>query len=100
MSELPEPGLAVGPDAPVSITVCPDGPLLVRGAYELRSADGSVVPNDRAVVALCRCGRSRVKPLCDGSHRAARFLDQADAEAMAYAVRNARPLPRRSPAEN
>ena len=100
MSELPEPGFDAGSDVPVSITVCPDGPLLVRGAYELRSADGSVVPVDRAVVALCRCGRSRVKPLCDGSHRAARFLDQADPEAMAYAVRNARPLPRRNPAEN
>ena len=88
-----------GPDAGVTITVCPDGPLLVRGAYELRSADGSAVPSERAVVALCRCGRSRVKPLCDGSHKAARFTDQADPEAMAYAVRNARPLPRRGKAE-
>ena len=78
----------------VSVTVCPDGPLLIRGAYELRSADGQVLSHDRSVLALCRCGRSQLKPLCDGSHKTSRFADQADAAGMAHVLEHARPLPR------
>ncbi|MDQ3210181.1 MAG: CDGSH iron-sulfur domain-containing protein [Actinomycetota bacterium] len=32
--------------------------------------DGQEVFVRRRVVALCRCGRSRTKPLCDGAHGA------------------------------
>jgi hypothetical protein len=51
-----------------SVTVYPDGPLVVRGDFELRDADGAEIATGHAV-ALCRCGRSALKPLCDGSHR-------------------------------
>lgn len=54
--------------APASVTVYPDGPLVVRGPVTLRRADGEVIDTGR-VVALCRCGRSAVKPFCDGNHR-------------------------------
>jgi CDGSH-type Zn-finger protein len=30
--------------------------------------DGTTVTSSR-IVALCRCGRSALKPLCDGSHK-------------------------------
>jgi CDGSH-type Zn-finger protein len=56
-----------------SITACPDGPLLVRGNFELVSAAGDAVPRPRRTVALCRCGYSALKPFCDGSHKAAGF---------------------------
>ena len=79
----------------VTITVCPDGPLLVRGPSQLRTADGTVVEHDRSVVALCRCGRSRLKPLCDGSHRLARFRDPATPEQLDHVLRDATPLPAR-----
>ena len=78
----------------VSVTVCPDGPLLIRGAYELRSADGQVLSHDRSVLALCRCGRSQLKPLCDGSHKTSRFADRADAASIAHVLEHARPSPR------
>jgi Iron-binding zinc finger CDGSH type len=57
------------PRAPVSITVCPGGPLLVRGAVEILDASGAPVPRRRRTVALCRCGATGVAPYCDGSHK-------------------------------
>lgn len=55
------------------ITVYPDGPLLVRGPIELESADGTPITVDRPVIALCRCGLSRIRPFCDGTHKQAGF---------------------------
>lgn len=57
----------------VVVTLCPDGPLLVRGDVRIEDIDGNPVPRPRATVALCRCGLSAVKPFCDGSHKAAGF---------------------------
>lgn len=56
-----------------SITVCPNGPLLVRGDVALTTSDGTPVPRRRATIALCRCGRSGRAPLCDGTHKAVGF---------------------------
>jgi CDGSH-type Zn-finger protein len=51
------------------ITPYPDGPLLVRGPIRLVDADGTEIPVRRNTIALCRCGRSRLKPFCDGTHK-------------------------------
>jgi CDGSH-type Zn-finger protein len=51
-----------------TVTMYPDGPLIVRGDFQIRDVDGSPVDAGRTV-ALWRCGRSAVKPLCDGSHK-------------------------------
>ena len=51
------------------ISVYPDGPMLVRGDVTLVDQDGNEFCARRKVVALCRCGRSRLTPLCDGSHQ-------------------------------
>ncbi|HZY75793.1 MAG TPA: CDGSH iron-sulfur domain-containing protein [Jatrophihabitantaceae bacterium] len=51
-----------------TVTMYPDGPLIVRGDFQIRDVDGTPVDAGRTV-ALCRCGRSAVKPLCDGSHK-------------------------------
>ena len=53
----------------VIITPYRDGPLLVRGHVELTWPDGSPVERRRDPVALCRCGKSRLRPLCDGTHK-------------------------------
>lgn len=51
-----------------SVTVVPDGPHYLRGDIEIVSPDGTVLLEDTRV-ALCRCGASSNKPLCDNSHR-------------------------------
>jgi CDGSH-type Zn-finger protein len=51
------------------LVLCPDGPLLVRGARTIQDADGRVHDVDRPVVALCRCEKSSRLPWCDGTHK-------------------------------
>jgi CDGSH-type Zn-finger protein len=55
------------------ITPYRDGPLLVRGPVRIQDQDGREIEIDREVVALCRCGKSRMRPLCDGTHKLIRF---------------------------
>jgi Iron-binding zinc finger CDGSH type len=57
--------------ARVTITAYPDGPLIVRGAFDLCDLDGTPIERSGKAVALCRCGRSALKPFCDGSHKLA-----------------------------
>ena len=52
-----------------SIVVCPDGPLIIRGEFEIVTPAGEPVPRQRKTVALCRCGASAIKPYCDGTHK-------------------------------
>ena len=61
------------PDERVRITPHRDGPLLVRGPFTLTDQDGNEIALDRSPVALCRCGKSRTRPFCDGSHQVVRF---------------------------
>jgi CDGSH-type Zn-finger protein len=61
---------------PITITPYRDGPYLVRGPFSLLDQDGNEIDVKRRVVALCRCGRSRIRPFCDGTHKAIGF--QAD----------------------
>ena len=51
-----------------TITAYRAGPLLVRGPVRLIDEEGDEVPLRRQTVALCRCGRSKIRPLCDGTH--------------------------------
>ena len=61
----------------------PEGPFLVRGPIRLLGEDGQEIEIRRRVIALCRCGRSRLQPLCDGTHGVAGVGGRAgeDAEA-------------------
>ena len=60
-------------DHEVTITPYRDGPLLVRGPFKLQDQDGNEIEIGRKTVALCRCGKSRTRPFCDGSHKLVRF---------------------------
>lgn len=61
------------PTGDSSIVLCPDGPILVRGDFEIVTPSGEPVPRHRKTVALCRCGASAIKPYCDGSHKMISF---------------------------
>ncbi len=65
---------------PVTITPYRDGPLLVRGPFRIEDMHGNAIPVSRETVALCRCGKSRLRPFCDGSHKLVRFRAPTGAE--------------------
>ena len=71
-----------GPTRTPTTTVVPyeDGPLLIRGDFAVVTPDGRVIDPGRATVALCRCGKSALKPFCDGTHKAINFRAGTDRE--------------------
>ncbi len=63
------------------ITPYRDGPYLVRGDFKLVDQDGNEIETRRKTIALCRCGRSRIRPFCDGTHKLIGFRAPSGAEA-------------------
>jgi CDGSH-type Zn-finger protein/uncharacterized Fe-S cluster protein YjdI len=57
---------------PLAVTPTRDGPLHVEGPLEICSASGRTLART-SETWLCRCGHSRNKPFCDGSHESAGF---------------------------
>lgn len=55
------------------ITPYRNGPYLIRGPFAIVDQDGNEIESKRGVVALCRCGRSQIRPFCDGTHKAIGF---------------------------
>ena len=51
----------------IQATVLPNGPVIIDGPIELKHKDGRTFKT-AAKTALCRCGLSGNKPLCDGAH--------------------------------
>lgn len=72
----PERALNSGGPAAAFVVACTNGPLLIRGDFELVGADGNVLPRTRRTVTLCRCGASALKPYCDGSHKLTGFRSE------------------------
>lgn len=55
----------------VQIALLGDGPMVVRGNFALLDGDRPIAVSDadrQTGITLCRCGRSKSMPLCDGSH--------------------------------
>lgn len=57
----------------VNIQPIPNGPLHLAGNLEVVSGTGRTC-NKVTKTYLCRCGQSKNKPYCDGSHQAAGFI--------------------------
>jgi len=65
-----QPGVVLVEDPQQGVS----GPLWVRGGVEIVGADGGSY-EVRNRVTLCRCGQSRNKPFCDGTHASVGFKD-------------------------
>lgn len=68
-------------DREVRIVPYRDGPLIVRGPVRITDQEGNEIDAGRSPVALCRCGRSRIRPFCDGTHQSTRFRAPSGREA-------------------
>lgn len=78
-AEFTDPGLItqpngseVDPTGRLAIVPSTNGPLLLRGTFELIAAEGQTVFRGEKA-ALCRCGGSSNKPFCDGTHKTINF---------------------------
>jgi CDGSH-type Zn-finger protein len=52
-----------------------NGPLVIQGPVKVIDHLGQefTLPANKDNVALCRCGTSKNRPFCDGSHRTCGF---------------------------
>jgi len=56
----------------ITITPTENGPNRITGHFKLQWPSGHDIAHKDEVL-LCRCGRSKDKPFCDGSHVAVGF---------------------------
>jgi len=52
---------------PASVSIIKDGPFIFQGKIKVKPSFNAEV-KEQANVSLCRCGLSKTKPFCDGSH--------------------------------
>lgn len=52
----------------ISVDIVPNGPIRIHGDFPLNHSDGTTEPRAK-ITALCRCGESKNKPFCDGTHK-------------------------------
>ena len=73
LQAIGESGPGVAPtNGKLEIRPLPNGPLMVSGGVTLIAGSGRSAWRGEKV-ALCRCGASKNKPFCDGSHKEAGF---------------------------
>jgi len=56
------------------LMIASDGPYYLTGDIQIENAPDDM-PGVRTRAAICRCGASKNKPFCDGSHEGAGFRD-------------------------
>jgi len=57
------------------IQILKDGPAIISGNFILRDPNRKKIHLETEKAAICRCGASRKKPLCDGTHLKIGFKD-------------------------
>jgi CDGSH-type Zn-finger protein len=68
---------AMQKELPAGIQLETNGPYLLTNIVKLVDWHGGSIPC-RPQMALCRCGGSRMKPFCDGTHARINFVDAKD----------------------
>lgn len=58
-----------------AITIKRNGPYVVSGITAFTNSRGEPIET-KDVMSLCRCGQSKNKPFCDGTHRECGFTDE------------------------
>lgn len=75
---------------PTKITVMNNGSLRVEGDFEVVDQEGRAFGlAGRAKVSLCRCGQSKNKPFCDGTHKTCGF----ESVSLAFDLPEPKPTP-------
>jgi CDGSH-type Zn-finger protein len=68
----------------LEIVVGKNGSLKIFGEFILKDADGKIVEPpirpDKNWISLCRCGHSKNKPFCDGTHKSTAFESEVTAK--------------------
>ena len=81
LTAVTKDGVLIDPplDPAIEITQDPEkgvsGGIYVKGGIPLVAADGFEYEKRNRIV-LCRCGKSKDKPFCDGAHIEAKFKDK------------------------
>jgi CDGSH-type Zn-finger protein len=66
--------------AATKITIRDNGSIRVEGDFEILDQQGRAFGlAGRTSIALCRCGHSKDKPFCDGTHKTLPFQDAQQA---------------------
>jgi uncharacterized Fe-S cluster protein YjdI len=61
--------------AAVRVQIMKNGPALIRGNFFITDGSGNLIESDNEVASICRCGGSKKKPFCDGTHLKIGFTD-------------------------
>jgi CDGSH-type Zn-finger protein/uncharacterized Fe-S cluster protein YjdI len=61
------------PPARNTVTIEASGPVYIHGDIQLTLSNGETISDTR--IALCRCGATEFKPICDGAHDDIDFKD-------------------------
>jgi len=62
------------------IIIVKNGPFLVKGSFKIVDVDGNEIVTE-STASLCRCGKTKNRPFCDGSHLQCDFnLDDRSSE--------------------
>jgi len=60
---------------PIIIRLRENGPFVIQGPVKIVDHLGNEFPwpAGKETIALCRCGQSKNKPFCDGTHKTCGF---------------------------
>lgn len=64
-----------GINAPTSIRIMKDGPIVVEGKFSVIGTENQEL-RPSIMTSFCRCGSSLNMPFCDGTHRKIAFTDE------------------------